>query len=243
MKNERVPLRFKGAPTRVLATVELAEAYPTPSVCRVTLPETGSLPVSVRPLRSAAPMISLLSFRLPKSTPPGSYAGDMELGEKRIPIVVDVESRRSLRFIHSKFTHKGMPGAKIKTQLTLLNRGNVSITVSDEDTFCVFDDGGVARAFYLGLVEEDSGGKQRLDRIMDELAKAHGGLVRVTVTKGVGRVAPEEVRELEVEMHFSRRLIGGHTYRGTWSVSGASLEVEIEVLKNSAGGRGTHAKQ
>ena len=243
MKNEREPLRFTGAPTRLLATLELPEAFPPARVCRVTLPETGSLPLAVRRLRSTPPIVSALSFRLPKSTPPGSYEGNMDLGDERIPIVVDVESRSSLRFIHARFTHQGMPGAKIKTELMLFNRGNVDVTIPGEDTFCIFDDGGVARAFYLGLVEEDSLGRKRIDRIIDELAEAHGGLVRVTVTKGSGPLAPEELRKLEVELHFSRRLVRGHTYRGSWSVSGASLEVKIEVTKNPAARRGLRAKQ
>jgi len=233
-----VPLRFKGVPTRMLATLELPDAFPPSQDCRVILPETGSLPLAVRPLRSTPPIVSTLSFRLPKSTPPGSYKGNMKLGDRQIPIVVDVESRSSLRFIRPKLTHRGVPGARMSTELTLLNRGNVNETIPDEATFCVFDDGGVTRALYRGLVDEDSAGKQRIDRIMDELAKAHGGLVRVIVTKGSGRLAPEEVRELEVELHFSRRLTGGRTYRGTWSVSGASLEVEIEVAKNPAARRG-----
>ena len=241
MKREREPLRFRGAPTRLLATLEFPEVFPPAHVCLVNLPGTGSLPLSVRPLRSTPPAISVLSFRLPKSTPPGSYKGNMNLGDKSMPIVVDVESRSSLRFIRPNFTRKGMPGARFSTELTLVNRGNVEVTVPDEDAFCVFDDGGVARALYVGLAEENSGDSQRIDRIMDELAKAHGGLVRVNVNKGSGRLAPEEVRELEAELHFSRRLVNGHTYRGTWSVAGASLEVEIEVVKNPAARRRAHA--
>src|SRR5271163_1636796 len=107
MKNDPEPLRFRGAPTRVLATLELPEPFPAANACRVTLPLTGSLPLVVRPLRSTPPIVSALSFRLPKSTPPGSYKGNIELDGKRIPIVVDVESRSSLRFIRSRFAHKG----------------------------------------------------------------------------------------------------------------------------------------
>lgn len=238
MRNDREPLRFKGAPTRMLATLELPEAFPPAQECRVILSETGSLPLAVRPLRSRPPIVSTLSFRLPKSTPPGSYKGNIELGDKCIPIVVDVESRSSLRFIRPKITHKGVAGDRMSTELALLNRGNVNETIPDKATFCVFDDGGLTRALYRGLVEEDSASKQRIDRVMDELAKAHGGLVRVTVTKGSGQLAPEEVRELEVELHFSHRLTDGRTYRGSWSVSSASLEVEIEVTKNLAARRG-----
>jgi hypothetical protein len=230
MKYQRGPVRFKGPPNRLLATVELPEAFPTGKPCHVILANTDSLPLSVRRLRSAPPLVSTLSFRLPKSTPPGSYEGNVELGEKQIPVVVDVEPRVSSRFIRSRFACKERPGARTTAELVLLNRGNVEISVPREDTFCIFADDGLARAMYRGLVEEDGDGKQRIDRIMDELAKAHGGLVRVTVTEGSGPVAPEEVRELSVELHFSHRLVGGNTYRGTWSFSQASLEVEIEVV-------------
>jgi hypothetical protein len=242
MKDKREPLRFKGGPSRVLATMELAEGLPSSQACRVVLAEMGSLPLTVRPLSSKARTVSTLSFRLPKSTAPGSYKGSIEIGDQCIPIEVDVESRSSLRFIHPKFTHKGPPGAKASAELMLLNRGNVSVALPDKDTFCVFEDGGLARAFFRGLVEEDSDGPRRIDRILDELAKAHGGLVRVTINKGAGRLAPEEVRELQVDLHFSRKLIGGHTYRGTWCIADASLEVVIEVEKSAAGKRGTNAE-
>jgi hypothetical protein len=242
MKDKQEPLRFKGVPSRVLATLESAEGLPSSQACRVILAEMGSLPIAIRPLRSTPPIVSTLSFRLPKSTPPGLYKGNIEIGDQRIPIEVDVESRSSLRFIHPKFTHKGPPGAKVSAELMLLNRGNVSVTLPDKDSFCVFEDGGLARAFFRGLVEEDSDGTRRMDRILDEVAKAHGGLVIVTINKGAGRLAPEEVRELQVDLLLSRKLIGGRTYRGTWCVAGASLEVVIQVEKSAAGRRGTNAE-
>lgn len=232
MKTRPGPLRFSGPPNRLLATLERPE-FPPARACRVVLPDTGSLPLSVRKLRSATPRISTLSFRLPRFTPPGRYEGNIELGEERIPVVIDVASRTSLRFLRSRIVCREKPGARITAELTLLNRGNVEVAVPREDTFCVFADDGIARAMYRGLVEEDGDGKQRLDRIIDELAKAHGGLVRTTVLEGSGPLAPEEVRELTVELHFSHRLAGGHTYRGTWQVSGASLDVEIEVVAES----------
>lgn len=232
MNAQQAPLRFRGTPNRLLATLELPE-FPPARACHVILPDAGSLPLSIRKLRSTEPVVSTLSFRLPKSTPPGSYEGNVELGEKRIPILVDVEARASLRFLRSRIVCREKPGARVTAELTLLNRGNVVVAVPREDTFCVFADDGIARAMYRGFVEEDGDGKQRLDRIMDELAKAHGGLVRVTVTEGSGLLAPEEVRDLTVELHFSHRLVGAHTYRGTWTVSLASLEVEIEVIGES----------
>jgi hypothetical protein len=234
MKYQQEPLRFRGTPNRLSATLELPE-FPPAKACRVVLPDARPLPLSVRRLRSTEPVVSTLSFRLPKSTPPGSYEGNVELGGKQIPILVDVEPRASLRFIRPRVRCKERPGARTTAELTLLNRGNVEVTVPREDSFCVFADDGIARAMYRGLAEEDGNGQQRIDRIMDELAKAHGGLVRVTVTEGSGLLAPEEVRELTVELHFSHRLLAGRTYRGSWPVSQASLEVEIEVVGESNG--------
>ena len=235
MKQAPELLRFSGAPTRLLATVEYAEQVPPATACRVKLRDDGSLPLYVRRLRSKEPFVSIMSFRLPKSTPPGTYKGSIELGEQQIPIEVEVEPRTSLRFIRPEFVQAVKPGAKVTTKLVLINRGNVDVDIPREDKFCVFDDGGIARAMYQGLVEEDGDGEHRINRIVDELAKAHGGLVRVTVTEGSGRLAPEEVRELTVEFLFSRRLIGGHTYRGTWPVSEASLDVKIDVAGESEG--------
>jgi len=150
-------------------------------------------------------------------------------------MVVEVEPRASLRFLRSRLAFREKPGARTTADLMLCNRGNVEVAIPEEEKFCIFADDGFAKAMYLGLVEEDGDGKQRLDRIMDELAKAHGGLVHVKVRKGAGPVAPEEVRNLSLEFHFSRRLKDGHTYRGSWSVSGASLDVQIEVIGEPGG--------
>jgi hypothetical protein len=233
--DRRETLHFRGSPSRVSAVLELSQPLAPAITCRAVLPETGALPVNIRSLRSAAPAVSTLSFRLPNSTPPGSYRGDVELGEERVPMVVEVEPRASLRFLCSRLVFREKPGAHTTAELMLCNRGNVAVAVPEEDKFCIFADDGLAQAMYSGLVEEDGDGKQRLDRIMDELAKAHGGLVRVRVIKGAGPVAPDEVRKLSVELHFSRRLNGGHMYRGTWSVSRASLDVQIEVIGESDG--------
>lgn len=233
--DQREALLFRGSPSRVSAVLELSHPLAPAITCRAVLPETGALPLHIRSLRSAAPAVSTLSFRLPNSTPPGSYRGNIELGEERVPIVVEVEPRASLRFLRSRLAFREEPGARTTAELMVCNRGNVGVVVPEEDKFCIFADDGLVQAMYSGLVEEDGDGKQRLDRIMDELAKAHGGLVRVRVIKGAGPVTPEEVRKLSVEFHFSHRLTGGHTYRGSWSVSGASLEVQIEVIGESDG--------
>jgi hypothetical protein len=227
-------LRFQGTPTRLVAVFELPEAPATEAACHVTLADSDPLPLLVRRLRATVPVVSTLSFRLPRSTPPGSYQGRAELCGKQIPFTVDVEPQSRLRFIPAKVVHKGMSGAGCRAEVMLLNQGNVDVEIPAEDTFCVFDHGGVAGAFYRGLAEEPAAGQKRIDHIMDELAKAHGGLVRVTVTKGAGPIQPAEARDLAIDLQFSHRLSAGRTYHGAWQIAGASLDVEIEVGQKSA---------
>jgi hypothetical protein len=236
MKNGTAPLHFRGAPTRLLATLEWK--WPRGSagarVCQVNFPESAPLPLTVRQTGSESTAISILSFRMPRSTPPGSYKGSARLGETQIPIVAEVEARPRLRFIPARVALTASPGARIRTEVDLLNLGNVEVSIERESTFCVFDNRGVDQALFRGLTESGADGKSRIDRFLDELAESHGGLVRVQVASGGGRVVPGELRKLSLDLQFSRRLKAGHTYRGAWPVSEASLEVQVEAAGKSS---------
>jgi hypothetical protein len=227
MVSERSPLRFKGAPTRLTAT------FPSPQevakVGSLVMPDKEPLPLTIRRLPSTTPSLAMLSFRLPKSTRPGSYTGSAEVGGKQIPVVIEVEARPRLRFLPPKVSFRGAPGARLRTKVSVLNLGNVDVTIEPESTFCIFDNRGVDRAFFQALTEKGVDGKSRIDRVLDELAESHGGLVRAVVQEGAGKLPPEAARELKVEFEFSHRMRSGQTYRGGWLISEASLEVEIEA--------------
>ncbi len=241
MAAKDTPLRFKGAPTRLVATLATAErgseAIPQSLSHRVLKPgkimveDQQPLPLIVRRIQSTSPGLSLLSFRLPKSTRPGSYTASVEVGGDQLAAVIEVEARPRLRFIPPKVTYHQAPGSRARAEITLINLGNVDVMIEAESTFCVFDNRGVDRAFYRALTEKEVDGKQRIDRVMDELADAHGGLVRAVVEQGVGLLAPEEAREITVQFEFSHRIRAGQTYRGGWLVSEASLEVEIHATQ------------
>jgi hypothetical protein len=229
MASERSPLRFKGAPTRLIATLPAPQGVPKTG--RLVLPDKEPVPLTIRRMHSTTPSFAVLSVRLPKSTRPGSYAGSAEVGGVLIPVEIEVEARPRLRFLPPKVSFRGAPGARPRTKLTVLNLGNVDVTIEPESTFCIFDNRGVDQAFFQALTEKVEDGKRRIDRVFDELAESHGGLVRAVVQEGAGELAPEEARELTVEFQFSRRMRAGQTYRGGWSISEASLEVEIEATK------------
>jgi hypothetical protein len=234
MKSEQPPLRFRGAPIRLSATLQGLEASLAPATGRVTFPGRDSLPLAVRPVRSTEPAVSILSFRLPRSTAPGTYEGTVELGERQIPVVVEIEPRPRLRIIPPHLLLRAKPGAKVTADLTLMNLGNVNLTLEGKYTFCIFDNSGFERAFFHSLAEEPGEGKRRIDRFMDELADSHGGLVRVIVANGTGQIAPGQVRELQADLHLSDRLLPGRSYWGTWSIAKVGYSVEIEVANGAA---------
>src|ERR1017187_2717608 len=238
MASEQSPLRFKGAPTRLTATLPSPEGAAKSG--RVVLPGKEPLLLTIRRVPSTRPSLAVLSVRLPKSTRPGSYAGSAEVGGTRIPVVIDVEARPRLRFLPPKVSFRGSPGARLRTKVTVLNLGNVDVTIEPESTFCIFDNRGVDRAVYQALTEKVADGKHRIDRLLDELAESHGGMVRALVVEGAGELPPEAARELTVEFQFSRRMRGGGTYRGGWLISEASLEVEIEA--SGGGGQELEAR-
>jgi hypothetical protein len=241
MSAERSPLRFKGAPTRLLATLAAQEGFAvapggSARAGHVVFSDKSPLPLNIRPMQTTNPPLSLLSFRLPKSTRPGHYEGSAEVGGKRIPIVVDVEARPRLRFLPPKVSFRGAPGARLRAEVTVLNLGNVDATVEPESTFCIFDSRGIDQALYEALTAKETDGKRRIDRVMDELAESHGGLVRAVVLEGAGVLPPEAARELVMEFQFSHRMRARQTYRGAWSVSETSLEVEMKATEAVGGG-------
>jgi hypothetical protein len=229
MASEQSPLRFKGAPTRLTATLPSPEGAARSG--SLVLPGKEPLPLTIRRVPSITPSLAVVSVRLPKSTRPGSYAGSAEVGGTQIPVVIDVEARPRLRFLPPKVSFRGSPGARLRAGVTVLNLGNVDVAIERESTFCIFDNRGVDRALYRALIEKAVDGKHRIDRVLDELAECHGGLVRALVLEGAGELPPEAARELAVEFQFSRRMRAGETYRGGWLISEASLEVEIEAAE------------
>jgi hypothetical protein len=228
MPIEQRPLRFKGAPARLTAIIIASPQGAAAKAGRLVLSGRESLPLTIR-VQSTSPTFAVLSFRLPKSTRPGSYVGSAEVGGAQIPVVIDVEARPRLRFYPPKVALQGAPGARLQVELTVLNMGNVDATFEPESTFCIFDDRGVDRAFYDALTEREVDGRRRIDRVMDEIAESHGGLVRAVVLRGAGRLAPEAAREVIIEFQFSHRMRPGQTYRGAWMISESTLEVEIKA--------------
>jgi len=225
-----VPLRLRGRPTLLTAKLKLPPRALENQACRVSLPEVLDEPLTVRPLIGRDIQTPLLRFRLPRLTPPGTYRGTVEVGERQIPIVVEVEPRFQLRMQPADLRLQSRPGAKVSVALEMQNLGNLPFLVESKYTFCLFDASGIDRAFFVALAEAAPEGKRRIDRFMDELAQSHGGLVRVIIEAGAGGIAPGETRELRVDLHFSDRLQPKHIYSGSWSLADFRYFIQVEAI-------------
>lgn len=227
------PLRFRGSPIRLTATsIEFGQAAQSG---RVFFPGAAASPLRIQTIRATKPSVTLLSFRLPRTTSPGHYDGMMELGGSEMPIEIDVQARPQMRFYPSWLSLAAHPDERLEINVGALNLGNVKIPIERRSTFCLFDPRGVDVAIYHALTEEPSADQRRLDRAAEGIAESHGGLVRATVREGSGNLPPGEFRELVVELHFSDRVRPGRSYYGAWFLGESGLGIQIEGTKPSEG--------
>jgi len=233
-KRDGEPLRFHGTPHRLVGrlplqgslTGEALAGFPLKIRLGGGLAAAGLLAPRIR---AADPSAAILKLRLPRSTPPGTYEGAAELGGQSVPVVADVQPLHRLRATPSSASLHVTPGKPAPLEIGLANLGNVPTDIQARHTFCVFEGSGIDRAFYVALAEDPPKGERRIDRLMDELATHHGGLVRLDVVDGVGPLSPGEQRVLRIELRFSERMRPGRTYAGTWVLENLLFAVRAET--------------
>ena len=212
-----------------LAPAELVTAEAAGAGVMLRLPSVSDLaplPLDASPLPAGA---SYLRLSLPQTTPPGSYEGTIRLGEQEIPVVAEVESYASLQLAPTQLQLETVPGGETEAHVTALNDGNVGLEIGRAHAFGIFDVLGAERGIRAAFTADTDASERRLDRLIDELADSHGGLVRVQVAEGDGVLDPGAVRDLRVSFRFSDDLEPGHTYSGTWPLHTLRYYVRVAV--------------
>ena len=100
----------------------------------------------------------------------------------------------------------------------------------------IFMEGGVERALHRAYVGRLESGQRRVDALAENLARAHGGLVKMRVQEGAGEIAPGEVRQLAVALEVPADLEGGRVYGGNWELANLVYPVTLRVLNAKAAG-------
>jgi hypothetical protein len=225
------PLRFRGAPSGVEALAPIHVEGMATTTLALTLED--AVDARIAPLALQAEPFGAgstrLSFALPESTPPGTYDGAVQIGDERIPVIVEVAPQRDLDASPASFTIAVAPGSDAQISLTLVNRGNVAVEIQRAYAFNLLERGGIEEAVHAALRESAESGEQRLARLMDFLSERHGGLVRVSVESGAGTLVPEESRELRTALRFGSELRPGAIYSSTWEIANLNLSIEVHV--------------
>jgi hypothetical protein len=223
------PVAFRGPPHRLSSLVQLPDAPDALGEPRALLEGAEIRGLGVRALTREGPGVGKLTLRLPKSTPPGTYSGSVELAGRTHPVVVEVEPRPKIEASPPRLTVEADPGAEVSAGVTLLNVGNVPFDIPAASTFCVFDGSGVDRAFWAAFKAEPPKGTARIDILFDELAESHGGLVEVRARTKSRTIAPGQSGDVQLTLRFSDRLRPGGRYAGAWDADGLHVRVGVTV--------------
>ncbi len=226
---------LRGPPTRLATTRPLPADVASVDVARlpasaVSVLIEGAVSERVRVRGARAPGAPPeLRVRLAPSTPPGRYVGAATVGDRTVPVVVEVEPAPRLRAAPSRFETTAEPAGSETVEIHLANSGNLPIEIPARSSFCLFDGGGIDHAFWAALTTDPPEGKGRMDVLLDDLAASHGGLVDVRVRDGAGLIAPGEGRTCRVELRWSDRLRPGRRYVGAWEVAGLRVPIRVET--------------
>ena len=230
------PLSFRGTPILIEGLVPFGYRYILDGAAvRVSLTGPGkngpeALNVQTVPSGQSATWVR---FAVPDDTPAGSYTGELFAGESHFPIMVEIEARLHLDVSPSRLSFVASPGSQITVRMTAINGGNVPVQIEEAGGFGLFDVHGADRAIGEALrSEEDTAkslGERRVDQLFNQLAKQHGGLVRVQFREGAGRLAPGEFRTLSVLVRMPDGIKPGCAYSGTWPVANLRLSVHVNV--------------
>ncbi|MGH7528041.1 MAG: hypothetical protein ACREMX_15210 [Gemmatimonadales bacterium] len=226
-------LRFRGTPTSLSAVIRDWEAPRRLPVhlSQAAGPGFEALETIVARAASAEGRVEM-RMSLPRQTPPGIYEGVVvtESGER--PVTVEVEPDVELEMVPGQLTLAGSPGERVNTGLTITNLGNVTVEIRHGYQFGVFAIGGMERAIGRTFAES-SNEKAGSDRLFDNLAAEHGGLVRVEIEDGGGDLEPGETRDLTVAFRIPDAVDPERTYTGTWSLH--DLRYYVRLVPSAEG--------
>ena len=221
------PIRFRGVPASLTGVV--ADRVDASTAMAITMRgyPTKDASLELSTYTDADPRI--IRVAVPSSVAPGIYEGTLTIDGDERAVELEVEPSPQLRVVPEQLRVEARPGDVVRTNLTMLNSGNEPVNVRRVQAFGIFMEGGVERALRRAYVRTLEATERRVDIIADNLAAAHGGLVRMTITEGAGSIEPGAVQPLDVELKIPAELDAGSIYSGNWEMPGLVYPVRITV--------------
>ena len=224
---------LRGPPRRLAAVLPPAgaasdKAAAATAAVSVVVDGVATEKVRVR-TRREPDVPSELRVRLAPSTPPGRYAGVATVGDKTVPLVIEVQPVPRLRATPGRLETVAGPAASETVEIQVANHGNLPVDIPERSSFCLFDASGIDHAVWAALTKDPPEGKGRADVLLDDLAASHGGLVDVRVRDGAGSIAPGDQRTCRLELRWPDRVRPGRRYAGAWEVAGLRVPIRVDT--------------
>jgi hypothetical protein len=143
-----------------------------------------------------------------------------------LPVVQVMSNPSELSFV-------GAPGSTATALLTLVNAGNVPVDLPKTAPIGVFDDEGVETAFAATYGKTVETFDNFVQIFHGKLREAHGGVMKLTLTRGAGVHLPGARAVVEMALDLPKDLKPGHRYHGVFSTDFAALSLSVITLKRN----------
>lgn len=227
--------------TKVSATVEMVTLAGTPRALRgsikISNAGTESLVVTGATARgenlpSATAAIGAIvppgqtqeifvSLSLPPGTPPGEYAGEIEVAGETRPLTLHVVETSRLRVTPGQIVVDARDGSEVVKRVILSNEGNVAQRIGSLSDI-VLEEERVLRQTIRAVLS--AVGASTVVVADDSKARQDSPTLRVESKSGDVTLAPGEIRPLELTVHVPDGLEPNVGYRGRAALGASSLE-------------------
>ena len=225
-------LKFHGTPGRLEAFAPFSGAsFGMPVSVDLEAKELSAPAILAVPV---TPGILRLKLRISRSAPPGSYKGIVRVDGREFPFVALVEPEIHLAVSPRSLCFETGPNAIVGAEITVVNNGNAPCEVAAKYAFGLFPIDGLEDALGATYRAHNKDGRRWVDRLGDELAEEYGGLVRVRVKSGYGKLDPGAARNLALAFRMPRKLKGGRIYTGNLPIYNLRYFVKVQVPDSKA---------
>lgn len=174
-------------------------------------------------------------FRLPDSTPPGTYEAELMWGEEQVSAQIEVEHYPDLLCVPSSYRFTlsaGQPLATTAFEMGLVNRGNCEWKLRKVHAFGLFQVGGVENAFAAIYRQPELRGNERIDAFGDELSKRHA-FVRVQLERATTLAVGASTR-IKGTLTWPEKMLVGCRYRGTWPLANLRISIRVDFADHGS---------
>jgi hypothetical protein len=168
-----------------------------------------------------------LRVALPESTAPGEYRGTVQLGERRFPVIAQVDARMHLACIPPQIELTSGHGRRLRETLTIVNDGNVTAIIEKHYGFGLFETSGLDRAIRTAFEAHATKARAGSETMFEAAAEEYGGVAAASVADGVGPLEPGHSRRVTLSFRLSEKANRRAAYFGYLSIVNLTIPVLV----------------